>query len=135
VRDELSADRSRRTKLHYAALAGQLAVVQSCIGDGADLNAQDLQGFTPLHFAAQKYQLDVAEALLAAGASVDVRNVHGNTALWIATFNSRGRGELISQLLAHGADPDSVNDSGASPRTLASMIANFDIAQFFSDVT
>ena len=72
--------------------------------------------------------------MLAAGASADVRNVHGNTALWTATFNSRGRGELISLLLAHGADPDSLNGSGASPRTPASMIANFDVAQFFRDV-
>ena len=75
----------------------------------------------------------MARVLLAAGASTTVRDAYGNTALWTATFNSRGRGELIAELLAHGADPDSLNSSGASPRTLARTIGNFDVAQFFGD--
>lgn len=82
---------------------------------------------------AQESQLDVARALLAAGASTTAQNVHGNTALWTATFSSDGRGELISLLLSYGADPDSQNKYGASPRTLAAMIANFNVAQVFED--
>jgi uncharacterized protein len=103
------------------------------VQDPTDINAQDRRGFTPLHLAAQGYHLDVVRALLAAGASTTVRDAHGNTALWTATFNSLGRGDLIGELLAHGADPDSLNNSGASPRTLAAMIANFDVAQFFKE--
>ena len=128
-----SRDRDGRTELHYVALRGQLSAVEQLVQSGADLNAQDRQGFTPLHFAAQEYRLDVARALLAAGASTSIRNVHGNTALWTATFNSRGRGELISELLTHGADPDSINNSGGSPRTLAATIGNFNVAQFFDE--
>jgi uncharacterized protein len=112
-------------------LRGSVGAAQHLIEIGSDINAQDRQGFTALHFAAQGFQLDVARLLLAAGASTTVQNIHGNTALWTATFNSRGRGELIIELLARGADPDSLNDSGASPRTLAATIDNYEVAQFF----
>lgn len=133
VSADLSRDRDGRTELHHAALQGPVGVAQHLIEVGSDINAQDRQGSAPLHFAAQGFQLDVARALLAAGASTTVQNVYGNTALWTATFNSRGRGELIIELLAHGAEPDSLNNSGASPRTLAATIENYDVAQFFED--
>jgi uncharacterized protein len=45
-------------------------------------------------------------------------------------FNSRGRGDTISALLAKGADPDAVNVSGTSPRSLAASIANYDLSRY-----
>jgi ankyrin repeat protein len=39
---------------------------------------------------------------------------------------------VIEVLLAYGADPDSKNDSGVSPRELAKRIGNYDVLQFFS---
>ena len=95
------------------------------------MNVADRRGYTPLHFAAGENHVEAAIALLDAGASVDARDAYGNTALWTATFNSRGRGELIRLLLARGADPDSANAAGATPRELASRIANYDVAKFF----
>jgi hypothetical protein len=58
-------------------------------------------------------------------------NAHGNSPLFVATFNSRGRGDLIGLLLSDGANPDLVNRHGQSPRGLAGLIANYDIGQFF----
>ena len=120
-----------RTDLHFAALDGDTARVEQLLATGAEVNAQDSNGDTPLHLAAQEYRVDAATSLLRAGASVELRDLHGNTVLWRATFNSHGRGDLILLLLEHHADPDSTNAAGATPRSLATQIANYDVRRFF----
>ena len=124
-----------RTPLHYAALADDTAAVRMQLSEGADPDARDRQGFTSLHFAAQEQAVAAAEALIAAGAQVDVVNSYGNTPLFTAVFNSRGRGEFIKLLRHHGADPWRPNDTGQTPIGLARLIANYDVAQFFADLT
>jgi ankyrin repeat protein len=54
--------------------------------------------------------------------------------LFVAVFNSRGRGDLIALLREHGADPTAPNHSGQTPLGLARLIDNFDVAQFFADL-
>jgi len=99
-----------------------------------DAGAADDEGSTPLHFAAQRNAADVAAILLHAGALVDARDSHGNTPLGNAVFNSRGVGDVIKVLRAHGADPNVENAHGISPLKLARTIANYDVRQFFSDL-
>ncbi|MFE3032898.1 ankyrin repeat domain-containing protein [Streptomyces canus] len=127
-------DRQGRTPLHAAALRGDLAEVGQLIAAGADPSAADNNGFTPLHLAAQEGHAGAANALLDAGAEVDRRNRFGNTALFVAVFNSRGRGDIISLLRERGADPMAENASGQTPLGLAGLIANFDVAQYFADL-
>ena len=51
---------------------------------------------------------------------------------WVALFNVRdGAGEVVRALVAAGADPDAENNYGASPRSLASTVANYDLMRFF----
>jgi ankyrin repeat protein len=127
-------DRQGRTPLHAVALRGDLAEAERLIAAGADVSAADSNGFTPLHLAAQEGHRGVAEALLDAGADVDRCNRFGNTALFVAVFNSRGRGDLISLLRERGADPMAENASGQTPLGLSRLIANFDVAQYFADL-
>jgi ankyrin repeat protein len=124
-----------RVGLHYAASTNDVEYALSRILAGDDVNQGDDMGFTPLHLAAQEWSLDVARLLLQRGADVDKTNVHGNTPLFTAVFNSRGRGEMIELLREHGADPLYVNESGQSPVGLSRLIANYDVARFFSDIT
>src|SRR5262249_51944976 len=128
-------DAQGRTPLHYAALADDTAAIRTLLSQGADPNAADRQGFTALHLAAQQAAISAAAALLAAGARVDAVNSHGNTPLFTAVFNSRGSGELIKLLRDHGADPWHPNSTGQTPVGLARLIANYDLAQFFADLT
>lgn len=128
-------DLEGRTPLHYAALANDTDAVRQLLTEGTNPNAPDRLGFTPLHFAAQEGALAAAEILLAAGAQVDAANRYGNTPLATAVFNSRGRGELIQLLRRHGADPRHPNNTGQTPLSTARLIANYDVAQFFADLT
>jgi ankyrin repeat protein len=128
-------DRYGRTALHYAAVEGDVGKVQQLLRDGADPNARDDDGWSALHFAAQAKSGSCIRALLAVGAAVDLHDANGNSALSTAVFNSRGDGAIIRLLRQAGADPRAANHHGMSPLKLARTIANYDVAQFFSDVS
>lgn len=128
-------DRSGRGPLHYAAVSNDVEAVRRHLVAGADPNAEDKQRFRPLHMAAQQDSAEAALALLEAGAEVDAVNRHGNTALFVAVFNSRGDGRVITLLREHGADPFIANAHGQTPVGLARLIANFPIAAFFDDLS
>lgn len=127
-------DAAGRTELHYAALANDLSLVEARLIAGDDPNAADGDGFRPLHFAAQERSVEVARVLLDHGADVDCTNVYGNTPLFGAVFNSRGDGSVIGLLRRRGADALRENRSGQTPVGLARVVADYDVAQFFSDL-
>lgn len=126
-------DEYGRTPLHYAASEGDAKLVGRLLAEGSNPNAQDDNGWCPLHFAAQAVCVAAATALIDAGANVTLRDRFGNTPLFRAVFCSRGDGSVIRLLRSAGADPDSPNESGVTPRQLAQNIANFDVAQFLTD--
>jgi ankyrin repeat protein len=127
-------DEYGRTPLHYACNDGNAALCAELLAAGALPNAHDDDGWVPLHFAAQAQAASVISLLLNAGAETEARDVNGNTPLWRATLSSRGQGEVISLLRAAGADPYLKNNAGVSPISVALSIANFPVAQFFSDL-
>jgi ankyrin repeat protein len=127
-------DEYGRTPLHYAAASGDAAQVQHLIREGANVDAQDDNGWTPLHFAAQADSAVVTSELIGAGANVALRDSFGNAPLSKAVFSSQGDGSVIRALRTAGADPHAKNKHGVTPVQLARKIANFDVAQFFSDV-
>ncbi len=127
-------DRDGRSPLHHAAFADDTDRAAALLEQGADPNLGDRMGFTPLHFAAQEGSVGVAELLFGAGADVDPVNSHGNTPLWTAVFNCRGDGEMIRLLRSRSADPNHENNAGNTPVGLARLIANYAVAQFFTDL-
>ncbi|MEU7183843.1 MULTISPECIES: ankyrin repeat domain-containing protein [Streptomyces] len=120
--------------LRQAALRGDGAEIEALLSSGADVNAGDANGFTALHLAAQECQVNAARVLLEGGAFVDQKNRFGNTPLFVAVFNSRGRGEMIKLLRSNGADPGAENGSGQTPLGLARLIANHDVKIHFLDL-
>jgi ankyrin repeat protein len=127
-------DRAGRSPLFYAARDGDVDEIKRLIRAGADVNLKDVNGHTPLHFAAQEQKVEAAKTLLEAGAKLDEKDRHGNTPLMRAVATSRGEGEMIRLLRKWGADPFAKNNYGISPVESARMVANFDIAQHFSDL-
>jgi ankyrin repeat protein len=126
------SDRSGRQELHYRALEGDLSGIHRRPAAGDDVNLADRQGYTALHFAAQQSRTDAVKLLLGAGATVDPQDGFGNTPLWRAVFNSGGRADTVSALLAAGADPGILNAAGASPQDLAQRMAATEIIALFN---
>ena len=123
-------DRDGRTPLFYSVRDGELDISSHLINAGADVNARDENLDTPLHFAARENQVGSAKLLLESGANVNALDSHGNTPLSGAVFDSRGRGEMITLLLAHSALKHLKNKHGVSPYDLAHSIANYEVSKF-----
>jgi ankyrin repeat protein len=123
-------DRDGRTPLFVSVMDGEIDISSTLINAGANVNARDKNLEAPLHFAARAYQVGSAKLLLEHGAKVDAQDSHGNTALYQAVFDSKGRGEMITLLLAHSADKHLKNRYGVSADDLAHSIANYKVSKF-----
>jgi uncharacterized protein len=129
-----AVDKYGRTPLHFAAADGNATEVRRLSVEGASPKAQDVNGWTPAHEAARPSSFECMSALLSAGADPELADCDGNTVLWWVVFASKGVGELIVALRAAGADPHVANKHGVSPLSLARIIANYDVRQYFSDL-
>lgn len=125
-----STDGDGRTPLFYAAAKDDIHRIRALVIAGANVNARDHHGETALHVAVREFNLSAASMLLAEGANVNAQDNQGNTPLFRAVFESRGRGEMIRQLLSAGADKKITNRYGVSPEMLAASITNYDVARF-----
>lgn len=133
-----------RSPLMVASGRGELEEVRRLLGEGADPNETNGYGWTPLMFACENGRASVIRELRARGAVVGMRDRDGRTAVMIAAemgqvaalqemmdadaalrqeafrsaFFTR-KLEAMKLLLAGGADPDTLEEDGATPLILA----------------
>ncbi|MFT7811579.1 serine/threonine-protein phosphatase 6 regulatory ankyrin repeat subunit B-like isoform X1 [Arapaima gigas] len=77
-------DNLGRTCLHKAAASGHIITARVLLGQGAEINHTDKNGWTPLHYAAKSGCLRMVCFLVESGASVLLECHHGRTALQYA---------------------------------------------------
>src|SRR6185295_17186622 len=77
-------DEGGNTSLMRAALDGQTEIVKGLLRDGADVNAQNLEGRTALMFAIINLRTATVKTLLQFGADVNVQARCGCTPLMLA---------------------------------------------------
>jgi hypothetical protein len=85
-------EKSGRTKsahgaaaLFNAILKGRIAVVQSLLSQGVNVNVKTISGKTPLMAAAYKGYSDIVQLLIDSGADANLKDVQGETAVKIAS--------------------------------------------------
>jgi ankyrin repeat protein len=86
--------------LFTAILKGRIAVVQSLLNQGVNVNVRTVSGKTPLMAAAYKGYSDIVQMLLDNGADVVSKDGRGDTAEKIA---ERGGYTRIVELLKKGS--------------------------------
>jgi ankyrin repeat protein len=115
--DPNARDIEGRTPLMHAVLGARMTSFKLLLQHRANVNLLDHGGFSALHFAAQNFELDAAEELLRAGAQMELKD----------SF------EMIALLLRHGAGRLAKNNNGKTPVDLATLVANYDLKQFFQE--
>ncbi|XP_035009421.2 ankyrin repeat domain-containing protein 11 isoform X2 [Hippoglossus stenolepis] len=105
------------TRLHRAAIRGEVRRIKELISEGADVNVKDFAGWTALHEACNRGYYDVAKQLLAAGAEVNTKGLDDDTPLHDASNN--GHFKVVKLLLRYGGDPRQSNRRGETPLKVA----------------
>ena len=101
--------------LHFVASGSLYHIVQLLISNGANVNAEDVNGNTPLHLAGTSditalRTVKTIEVLISAGADIHARNSKHQTPLYLAIMY--GNLKAIELLLQNGASFfPSINDS------------------------
>lgn len=103
--------------LHLAAREGDIAVVNSLIEKGANINEKDKYDHAPLHLATTVGHTETVKLLLDNDAKTDEKNERGDTPLHLAA--NRGQQKIVSLLLTKGAKIDEKNKKGFTPLDLA----------------
>jgi len=90
------------TLLMIAVFIGNADIVRAAIEAGAEIDAQDCDGYTALMEAASLGDVEIIKALLAAGAQIDMQDGDGYTALMEAA--EQGKSEAVRALVDAGAN-------------------------------
>lgn len=74
-----------------AVKQGDIKDAEKLLEQGADVNAQDEDGWTALMFSAKSQNVEMAQMLMDNGADNEIRNKEGNKAIWIAQTGPVGK--------------------------------------------
>jgi len=99
--------------LTFAAENGHNEVAKILLNSGSKINIQDGMGYTPLTYAAENGNIVLATDLLKRGALTELRTIPNNfEATALIKASSNGHNDMVTLLLAHGADIDAADNLG-----------------------
>jgi ankyrin repeat protein len=124
-----SANRAAASELHDAVNAGDLALVQTLLSGGANVNELDLFG-TPLHGAAARGYVEIARVLIDAGADLEAEVVASQDKSHpLHSAASGGHVAMAALLIERGAKVDSRDSRGYTPLIVAITNGRAETAQ------
>jgi len=101
------------TPLHWAALFGNMEVIENLAGEGAKLDVSiETSGMQPVHWASTQGRVDVVKFLLARGIDLNSTDIKKTTPLVIAAQYDHS--VLVFYLVKEGADISLLDDCSDS---------------------
>ena len=128
---DIPTGRYNQTLLHLISHEGHVEIGQRLLDRGADIDAQERDGWTPLYIAVICGQLEFARMLLERGAAVHTPSHKGETPLYMAS--QQGQVQVVRLLLEYGADLHVRDHDGRTPSEVASIHGKRDIVQLLSE--
>ena len=113
------------TFMHLAVDFGNIAIVQSLIDAGADIQAKDQSGQAAIHTAAVNGRDKIALVLIEAGANINDLDSRGRTPLILATENLQHK--VVKFFLERGASLAIKSQDGHSALDVAKIRDDKDI--------
>ena len=113
--DSRDANFLNRTPLMWAAAYNQQEAAKFLYENGCNLNLQDSGGNTAVHWAAYLEYGALVKMLADWGADLEIRNSDGQTPV-NKVAAARGRADMVRILGNLGANLQSVDDNGQSPK-------------------
>ncbi|RDW70898.1 ankyrin repeat domain-containing protein [Aspergillus mulundensis] len=110
-------DKSGKTALHKAVVAGSAELVEMLIQNGATVDEVDDLGHSALHLCVVSESLEAMEVLLRCDADVNLRDGRGHTVLHLAA--QYGWTDAVEPLLESGADVTIKDEDGLTPMQVA----------------
>lgn len=130
------SDTKSRTALHHAVMSQRAAeILPVLLSAGAEVNARDSSADTPLNllrivfieFQEPSTGGLLLSELVKAGADINSRDQWGDTLLHVAANNDNAA--LATAVLALGANPDEINNSGDTPVVIAERLNSHSVIQ------
>jgi len=121
-----------QTLLHIAAGRGNLALVQTLVKRGADLELKNRWGgWTPLHSAAGAGHTAVVAYLIQQGAKVEAPGVYNQGILFTAAY--QGHADVVRLLCAAGANVEATTDWQQFPLIAAAGKGHTEVVKLLLD--
>ena len=131
-------DSDNNNLLNIASLHGNIQIVDSLIENGAELDSQNVHGFTPLNTCVQNGNVDMAKRLINtkrdldnAKCDLDLCDMQGCTPLYTAV--KQHHLEMVALLIRSGCDLDKVNEMHKTPLIISAELGFADVTKMLLD--
>jgi uncharacterized protein len=118
--------------LQVALTYERIEIAFELIKRGINVNNQNNSGQTALHYSAEPNKLEIAKVIMDHGGDLSIEDKYGNTPLWTATFEARGKYDVVSLFIQRNANPYHKNKNNKSPLDFAKQINDYDLVKVLS---
>jgi len=123
----ICTDHNCNTAVH---LSTDIRCMRSLLENGADIEAENVDGLRPIHYAVRTGLVELVELLIQHGANVDAADVYGNRPLHDSVYHGLN---VVQSLIHNGATVNVQNVDGKTPLHIAIERQQSEVVKFLLD--